>query len=118
MDITITKHALDQIESRQEGRAFSREGTFLGVVRQVVTVDHVEAAVTQHLKRIQKSKAPEVRLVVRTFKAEVLCSDGSNGDVVLACIDPQTVTVKTVMLQRSGQVLHKIQTDKTAEYIA
>lgn len=118
MTTHLTNHARRQIQGRTEGLAYDkRTGDLLGKVRQVVSEDQVNAAIEKNLQRIRRSQAAEVRVIVREFKVQVVCADGSNGDVVLACVDPRTVTVKTVMLQRSTQVAHKIRTGEDAEYI-
>jgi hypothetical protein len=46
----------------------------------------------------------EVRVIIKTLKAVIELPDGSNGDVVVACVDPASVTVKTVMLERAEQI--------------
>jgi len=77
--------------------------------RHITTEEEVLQAVARHSARIQRSRAPEVKVIVRTFRTRIVLNDGSNGDVVLACVDPQTLVVKTVMLQRSSQVERKRQ---------
>jgi len=77
--------------------------------RRITTEEEVLQAVARYSARILCSRAPEVKVIVRTYRTRIILNDGSNGDVVLACVDPQTLIIKTVMLQRSSQVERKRQ---------
>lgn len=90
MSANLTLHAKQQIASRA-----------------VTTESEVLAAVNRHENAIRSSRAHEVRVVVKVLTASVYLPDGSNGDVVLACVDPSTVRVKTVMVQRRSQAIRK-----------
>jgi hypothetical protein len=87
--IRMSKHANEQCESRG------------------FDPNEVSAVVNGKGERIQKSKSWEVRVIVKVFRAILHLPDGSNGDCVVACVDPESRTVKTVMLQRRTQVEHK-----------
>lgn len=96
----LSRHAISQIKTRGEST-----GLF--------TVDDVAAACQAAESGIRTCKdAQEVRVIVRTVQGTVrlqdgsfgvFLPDGSNGQLVVACVDPRTLTVKTVMLQRVRQ---------------
>lgn len=75
--------------------------------RGITSESEVLAAIASKLNLIEKVRFYEVRVVVKRLPHCVTCDDGSNGDIVLACLDPQRKTIKTVMLQRSEQVARK-----------
>lgn len=91
----ITYHARQQILSR-------------GVTSEA----EVLSTIASKLNEIENVRFFEVRVVVKYLGKSVMCSDGSNGDVVLACLDPQRKTIKTVMLQRQSQLRRKSETQK------
>lgn len=84
--------------------------------RGIATPDEVLTAVNRVAGRVQSSKCSECRVIVKVFSRQYQLSDGSNGDVVLACVDPGTLKVKTVMLQRKSQVIRKSQ-EKSNDYV-
>lgn len=86
----LTTHARQQIQKRP-----------------VVSDREVLAAVASKASEIAETDAYEVRVIVKTLPEKVYFPDGSNGDTVLACVDPDTMNIKTVMLQRSSQVERK-----------
>jgi len=88
--IELTLHASEQIQSRG-----------------VVTATEVLEAVRRNEDVISQSQSCQVMVIVKTFSGKICLPDGSNGDTVLACVDPRTMRVKTVMLQRSSQVERK-----------
>jgi hypothetical protein len=65
--------------------------------------------VNQHAAKIERSNAGEVIVIVKRFKARITLTNGDSGDVVVAFIDPLNRTIKTVTMQRWGQVHHKAQ---------
>jgi hypothetical protein len=89
----LTFHAIQQILSRK-------------VVDEAAVLDAVNKNGAK-IERLGKSHN-EVRVIVKTLKGRVVCPDGSNGNLVVACIDPKTQNVKTVMLTNSYQVNEKI----------
>lgn len=92
MNARLTYHAREQITSRG-----------------ITTDSEVLDAVNQRVDQVSGSKSWEVKVVVKRLEAKVYCPDGSNGDVVVACVDPKNLAVKTVMLQRAAQVARKSQ---------
>lgn len=96
----LSMHAINQINTRGEST-----GLF--------TVDDVTAACHAAESGIKKfTDSQEVRVIVKTVCGSVRLQDGSfgvylpdgsNGQLVVACMDPRTLTVKTVMLQRERQ---------------
>lgn len=86
----LTRHAQEQISNRP-----------------VVTEAEVLGAVLSKEREIVQARSTEVRVIVKTLKSKVRFPDGSNGDVVLACVDSRSLAVKTVMLQRASQVERK-----------
>ena len=96
--ITISYHAKSQIETRA-----------------VCTVREVQEAVTQHLGGKQL-KHREAKIIVKSLPSYVVLPDGSNGTIVIACVDTRTLVVKTVMLQRRSQVIRKSKV-RSSEYI-
>jgi hypothetical protein len=97
MSAHITKHAEAQI-----------------IDRGVTTTAEVLTAVNAKLSQIRASRTWEVRVIVKRLRVQVFLPDGSNGDVILACVDPVTLNVKTVMLQRSAQVERKAKSGESS----
>lgn len=87
MTVTLSFHARLQIANRA-----------------VVSEEEVLAAVSRHERTLSHAFAPEIRVVVKTMKVSTYLPDGSNGDVVVACVDTRSLKVKTVLLSRSAQV--------------
>lgn len=85
----LTKHALDQCLTRG------------------FDPDEVLSAVQDHEREISRSDAWEVRVVVKVYPVSRYLPDGSNGDTVIACVNPRTLRITTVMLQRDSQVRRK-----------
>jgi hypothetical protein len=79
----------------------------IGVRGDVITKEDVQQAINRNEGRILAAKVREVRVIVKRFSRIVHLPDGSNGDNVVACIDPKARTVMTVMLQRSNQIAAK-----------
>lgn len=94
--VTITEHAKGQLQARG-----------------IATPDEVMQAVARHEGRITRAKVSDVRVIVKRTTYQFL-ADGSNGDVVVACVTPSGI-IKTVMLQRSAQVVGKSR-DKSIVY--
>ena len=86
-NIILTNHAIEQINSRN-----------------ICTPDEVLLAVNRHSKEIEKSKAWQVKVIVKSLPRFIYLPDGSNGDIVIAAIDPGRLTIKTVMLERRSQI--------------
>jgi hypothetical protein len=87
----LSKHATERIDGR--GITSDRE---------------VNAVVSSYAAEIRQHQSEfEVRVVVRSLRFKVSLPDGSNGDLVIACVDPRSLVVKTVMLQRRGQAQRK-----------
>jgi len=88
---TLTNHARKQIEDRgfDAGEILSK-------------VESLEPKIKKLARR-----AHEVRVVVKHQRFTVV-SDGSNGDLVVACVDTATMNVITVMLQNKYQMEQKI----------
>ncbi len=74
------------------------------VVERAFDGDEILAAVNRREAEIRRAGGVEVRVVVKTLRAEITLPDGSTGDRLVACIDPRNMKVKTVMLQRSWQI--------------
>jgi hypothetical protein len=98
---TLTLHAKQQIVGRERGY-LANTGTR---VKGIVSAAEVLRIVTGKESQISKlaSSTVEVRVIVKRLKYSVVTEDGSNGDLVLACVDTRTMAVKTVMLQRTEQ---------------
>jgi len=92
----MTEHARAQLAARPA----------CGTEREVL------GAVDRRCFEISRSNRPEVLVQVKILGTQVAYPDGSNGDVVLAAVDPRTLKVKTIMLQRSTQVNWKQHTGK------
>ncbi len=92
--IRLSRHAKEQCDARG-----------------IASTEEVEAAVKKAAAKIGKSNTWEVRVVVKQFSNKVSLPDGSNGNLVIACVDPQSGTVKTVMLQRESQTRRKNDAD-------
>jgi hypothetical protein len=97
MDVSLSWHAKDQCKVRG------------------IDPREVLATVRGWRREIERSGAWEVRVVVGFYQVKQVCEDGSNGDLVLACVDPRNLKIKTVMLQRSSQAYRK-QADGEAPY--
>ena len=101
--IQLTKHAKEQIINRSQGDILDRWGQVIGHVGNLVDEQRVLEAVRNKADAIKSASAPEVRVTVVRFSAVVQAPDGSNGDLLVACIDPVEHKIKTVMLQRHEQ---------------
>jgi hypothetical protein len=86
-NITFSRHARQQAKIRDSMADLS-------------LVQRYAAEIAQH------EDALEVRVVIRKHEYYAL-PDGSNGDLTIACVDPRSGIVKTVMLQRSSQSTRK-----------
>ena len=86
----LTRHAQEQIDTRG-----------------VTTGAEVLGAVNRYADEIENTREWQVKVVVKRLTAKVYLPDGSNGDVVLAAVDPGSGNVKTIMLQRGSQVERK-----------
>jgi len=89
----MTNHAIERIKTR-----------FVGIT----SVSEVEDIINKFRPELSKlSDRDQVMVVIK--KLDKVCHiNGSHGNVVIACVDPRTVTVKTVMLRHSGQLGHKL----------
>ena len=72
--------------------------------RQICTLDEVLSAVNRQADKIENKSAWQVKVIVKILPVRVALPDGSNGDLVIAAVDPQRQVVKTVMLERRSQV--------------
>ena len=86
----LSKHAKTQIAARG-----------------VITEADVNRVIGALAPKIQALHVHEVRVIVKVFSSKIVCSDGSNGNLVVACVDGRTCVVKTVMLTRAAQVERK-----------
>jgi len=68
-----------------------------------VTEAEVLASIEKVLPRIIGRKESEIRVLIRKLPRTVRTPDGSTGNLVVACIDTASLTVKTVMLRQSNQ---------------
>jgi hypothetical protein len=102
---TISKHAREQIALRRSGDVL-RWPTMEVLEHREDVFDQqaVFQAVAEKRGQISAAKAEEVRVIVCQLDVIIHAPDGSNGDLVIACVDRRSLTVKTVMLQRSTQV--------------
>jgi len=91
---TLTKHAWEQCQIRD-----IRSDTVLAVVNRK----------SVQIRQFQSDY--EVKVIIGRLSVKVFLPDGSNGDTVLACVDPRNNTVKTVMFQRWAQVSRKMQSE-------
>jgi hypothetical protein len=87
--VTLSQHSKERILTRLNGLTDEAE-----VIR----------AVTRQLPAILGIQAPEVKIVIKTLKVFLYLDDESNGDAVVACVDPRSLRVKTVMLTRQSQL--------------
>jgi pyridoxine 5'-phosphate synthase PdxJ len=87
----LTRHAREQIDARQ-----------------VCTQAEVMREVTRKAREIRRHwQEREVKVIVKTMKAKVILEGDSNGEVVVACVDPYDLGIKTVMLTRQAQIERK-----------
>ena len=84
--VRMSRHAREQLASRA-----------------VVTEEEVIDACTKVEGQIASSRDWQAVVVVKTLEQKVSFPDGSNGDMVVACVDPDSRVVKTVMLRRQEQ---------------
>jgi hypothetical protein len=82
----ITWHAKHQIDGRGLSLAW------------------VEKRLAQAEAAVLNCKSAEVRVVLQVLPAVHFAQDGSNGDTIVACIDREKLTVKTVMLRCKYQI--------------
>jgi len=68
-----------------------------------ISTEAVVQKVEQVFDRVARSKAREVRVLVARLPRVVQAPDGSRGSLVVACIEPRSMTVKTVMYRLPGQ---------------
>lgn len=89
----ITLHALDNINGRLKG---------------LVTVEEVQDKLDKYTPQLNKMHDMEqVILVIKDLKCHIKRGK-YNGDLIVACIDPRTLTVKTVMLRNTYQMRQKL----------
>lgn len=84
--------------------------------RGIATPDEVLGACRGHEREIEASEAYQVKVIIKRLAYEIRTS-GSEGSVVVACVDPKTLVVKTVMLERPIQVKYRAASGRTGEYI-
>lgn len=89
----MTNHAMDRIKSRFDG---------------IITINQVIDKINQYRPELSKLTHLDQVLVVIDKLDKVYHINGSHGDIIVACVDPRTITVKTVMLRHSGQLGHKL----------
>jgi len=89
----ITAHAVNQIQTRLVG---------------ITDVDEVVDKVLQFRPTISKMKDHEQVMVVIRQLGQTISKMGSSGNLVVACVDPRTMTIKTVMLRFSRQMGKKV----------
>jgi len=89
----ITKHALERIQTRMVG---------------IITLEEVKDKVDKYRPELSRMHDyNQVHIVLK--KLDKVCHiHGSSGDLVVACVDPRTVTVKTVMLRYHWQMGQKM----------
>lgn len=108
MNAILTVHAREQIEARKDGDILAYpSGKLIKHVTGVVTPSEVIEVVNAKIPQVKQVRGYEARVIVKILQSIVTCEDGSNGDVIVACVDPSTLKVKTVMLQRKSQVQRK-----------
>jgi hypothetical protein len=93
----FTKHARERLEERP-----------------IVTAAEVDAAISRYEVEAARSNNWQVKIVVKRTFWQVLF--GSEGDTVVACLDPKNRTVKTIMLEGSNQVYHRRKSGRTGDY--
>lgn len=91
MKIKLSKHAVDQIQSRR-----------------ITSCKEVLEAVRYHASTIEDCQVytDEVKVIVKLLDS-YRETGGSKGSVVIACVNTYNGTVKTVMLSTRGQVIAK-----------
>lgn len=72
--------------------------------RPFATVEEILEAVIRCEPKIHRTKHFEALVVVKRFTHKVVCPDGSNGNLLIACVQPRDLYIKTIMLQRSEQM--------------
>jgi hypothetical protein len=99
---TISKHAREKIQ-----------------VRKIASEREVLTALDKKTKliKIAGNHVVEVRVIVKRLSAVVYCPDGSNGNIVVACIDTRNNKVKTIMLTNTYQIKKKMKTLMEVRYI-
>lgn len=103
MEIVLSKHAEDQIKARSVGKINGR------VITPLVTRAEVLDAVAEHESEILTG-GQHANVIVKKFQGTVVAPDGkspdkwSNGDHLVAVVDPGTKKICTVMLQRGQQI--------------
>lgn len=85
----ITRHAKKRIQTRMVG---------------IITLQEIMDRVDRYRPDLAKMHAyDQVHIVMK--KLDKVCHiNGSSGNLVVACVDPRTVTVKTVMLRYDWQM--------------
>lgn len=83
--------------------------------RGIATAEEVEAALRGHEREISQSQSWQVKVIVKRVAFTVTA--GSQGDLVVACVDPSNLVVKTVMLEGYDQYLGRSKSGRTGEYI-
>ncbi len=86
---------------------FSKHATLQADARDINQAEVLEA-VQKNADKIARmsSRTNEVKVIVKHTKYTV-ARDGSNGDMIVACVDAKTGTIKTVMYQNQWQVSYK-----------
>jgi hypothetical protein len=97
--IRLTSHARDQINARG-----------------VTTADEVLRAVNSVQSQVLSSQAWQVKVVIKTLPSRISVA-GSEGNVVVACVDPVNKTIKTLMLEGQEQVWGRSKSGRTGEYV-
>lgn len=75
--------------------------------RGIISEGEVLKVIESKYSEIMRVNHFEVKVVVKRLNRVLTCEDGSNGDLIVACLDPQRQTIKTVMLQNSWQAVSK-----------
>lgn len=89
----FTSHAIKNIKGRLSG---------------LVTIQDVEDKINQYRPELSNMHDNEQVMIVIRQLGQTMSRNGSNGNLVVACVDPRTVTVKTVMLRHSRQLGQKL----------
>lgn len=84
----LSYHAKEMIQSRNLGDCIKIERD----------INRISAKLDRYTPRYS-----EVRVIVRVYKRQVKCQDGSNGDYLIGIVRNKVIV--TVMLQRKNQVL-------------
>lgn len=96
--IRLTRHAREQIENRG-----------------VTTADEVLKAVNSVKRQVLSSSAWQVKVILK--RVDYQYTGGSEGNLVVACVDPVNRTIKTVMLEGENQYYGRSKDGRTGEYI-